>query len=376
MDTFWIKTKIQFGEHALEALQEWKQKKVWIVTDPFLVKSNLITMVTKQLQEGRYEVFSEVVPDPPLTLIVTGLERIKQFRPEVILAFGGGSALDTAKGILQCYRKIENVSDITLVAIPTTSGTGSEVTSFAVLTDQEKGKKFPLVSEELLPDVAILETELVKSVPPAIVADTGMDVLTHAIEAYVSTKANVFSDALAEKAVRLVFLYLQRSFQKVEDKEAKEQMHLASCLAGIAFNEASLGLNHAVAHNIGGKWHLPHGRTNAILLPYVIEYNANLGDYTVQCHTTAAKKYAMLAKLLGFSGSNVRMLVKQLIRAIQSLQRNLKMPRSFSECKITTETMLQTREEIAAAALADACIKTNPRGATKQEIVSLLQRIG
>lgn len=375
MDTFQIKTAVKFGSGALDYLTSIKSKKVFIVTDPFMVKSGMINRVTDYLGDAEYEVFSDVVPDPPMDLIVKGIEAVTKFVPGVIVALGGGSAIDAAKAIMDFSRKIGNLKDMEFVAIPTTSGTGSEVTSFAVITDKEKGIKYPLVSDALLPDVAILEPELVKSVPSSIVADTGMDVLTHAIEAYVSTSATDFSDALAEKAVELVFLYLKRSYQSADDMEAKERMHNASCIAGLSFNLASLGVNHAIAHNIGGKLHIPHGRTNAILLPHVIDFNAHIEGYNPSSYTKAAKKYAYLAQLVGIQGSNTRMCVKNFINEIIKLQKEMNMPVSLRECKVTGEEINKVKAEIAKGALEDACILTNPRTVTVSDILEILHKV-
>lgn len=375
METFKITTQIKFGQGALEYLKCLNGQKVFIVTDPFMVKSGMILQVTDRLEEGSYEVFSDVVPDPPMELVTKGVEAVLAFKPNAMIALGGGSSIDAAKAIMDFSKKIGHLNDMTFIAIPTTSGTGSEVTSFAVITDKEKGVKYPLVSDSLLPDVAILEPELVKSVPPAIVADTGMDVLTHAVEAYVSTAATDFSDALAQKAVELVFLYLKRSYEHSDDLEAKEKMHNASCLAGLAFNLASLGINHAIAHNIGGKLHIPHGRTNALLLPYVIEYNANIDGFNPSEYTVAAKKYARLAKLIGLQGAHTRALVKNFVSEILKLQKEMNMPVTLRDCKVTKEQINELKQEIAKGALEDACILTNPRTATTGDVLEILHHI-
>jgi alcohol dehydrogenase class IV len=375
MNTFELKTKVIFGRESLQYLQNLVQKKIFIVTDPYMVKSGMIDSITKYLAEGSFQIFSDIVPDPPMELVVKGVGEVIAYQPDAVVAVGGGSAIDTAKAIMHFSREIGKLDKMQFIAIPTTSGTGSEVTSFAVITDKEKGIKYPLVSDVLIPDIALLEPDLVKTVPPAIVADTGMDVLTHALEAYVSTKATDFSDALAEKAVALVFQYLLRSYESSQDMEAKERMHNASCLAGISFNLASLGLNHAIAHNIGGKLHVPHGRTNAILLPHVIEFNSNITGYTPKDYSEAAMKYAKIAKLLGVSGSTVRLSVKNLISEITRLMQRMKMPTKLTECKISTEDILKEKKGIAEGALKDSCILTNPRVASISDVSEIIHKI-
>lgn len=259
MQQFHLKTDIKFGPGALDFLGEIRGEKVFIVTDPFMVESKMIDQITSHLGGGSFLVFSEIVPDPPVEVVTRGMAALLEYQPQVVLAFGGGSAIDSAKAILFFSQKSGKMGPARFIAVPTTSGTGSEATAFAVITDKDKGTKYPLVSDDMVPDIAILDASLVKTLPSSVVADTGMDVITHAIEAYVSTCATDFSDAFAEKAVAMAFSYLPSSFQNREDGEAKEKMHTASCLAGISFQLASLGLNHAIAHNVGARLHIPHG---------------------------------------------------------------------------------------------------------------------
>lgn len=375
MHSFEIKTKIKFGEGSLKALQEIQNKKILIITDPFMVESKAIDKILVNLKEGSYEVFSDIVPDPPIETVVSGIEVFKEVNPDVLIALGGGSAIDASKAIMDFSKKILKTNDIEFIAIPTTSGTGSEVTSFSVITDKQKGTKYPLVSDDLLPNVAILDPELVKTVPNFITADTGMDVLTHAIEAYVSTEANDFSDALAEKAIKLVFKYLSRAYKDGNDIEAREKMHNASCLAGMAFNQTSLGINHSIAHVLGGKFHVPHGRTNSILLPHVIEYNADIVGYTNTKYSMAANKYAQISMLLGLNTSNVRMGVKNLVNEIKKLQREMNMVTNLSQCKVNISDLSSVENEIAILAINDGCTKTNPRVPTEKDIIDILNKI-
>ena len=267
MKNFHINTEIYFGENALDRLTALHYDSVLIISDPFVVSSGMITLLTTRLDKAhiRYDIFTDVVPDPPVDKVINGVTTVIKTQPPCIISVGGGSAIDTAKAIKKFAQQFKEDYNPHLIAVPTTSGTGSEVTRFAVISNPAEGRKYPLVDEDLLPDEAILDEVLVKSVPASVTADTGMDVMTHAIEAYVSTANNEFSGALAEKAVEITGQFLIRSYSSCDDTHARRKMHIASCLAGLAFNSASLGLNHGMAHQLGARFHIPHGRANAIL---------------------------------------------------------------------------------------------------------------
>ena len=375
MYNFEIKTKISCGIGALESLKDINNKKIFIITDPFMIESKTIDKILINIEGNDCDIFSEIVPDPPIEIVVKGMEKIKEYSPDIIIALGGGSAIDAAKAIMDFSKQIFKIDEIEFIAIPTTSGTGSEVTSFSVITDAQKGTKYPLVSDDLIPNKAILDPELVKTVPNFITADTGMDVLTHAIEAYVSTGSNDFSDALAEKAIKLVHEYLIDAYKDGLNLEAREKMHNASCMAGLAFNQASLGLNHGIAHIVGAKFHIPHGRTNSILLPYVIEYNANISGYNNASYSDTAKKYAQIAKMLGLECSNVRLGVKSLVNEIKKMQKNMNMPMKLTDCKVNKVDVENLLPEIAQLALKDGCTKTNPRIPNDSGIIDILKQI-
>lgn len=376
MNSFKIKTEIFFGDHALDRLKEIPYKKVLIITDPFVVQSKMIDLITAPLQAGgiQYDIFKDVVPDPPIEKISEGVKALLSYKPEAIVAVGGGSAIDSSKSIREFALKIDHYAEVGLIAIPTTSGTGSEVTSFAVVSDREAQRKYPLVSDALTPEETILDADLVMSVPPAITADTGMDVLTHAIEACVSTNRNDFATALAEKSIEICGVFLLRAYLDGKDTHARQKMHTASCLAGLAFNSASLGLNHGMAHQLGAMFHIPHGRANAMLLPHIIEFNSDINKHSKSRkeYLPAVKRYATIAQILGLSSYNKIMTVRSLVNWVQFMLKEMDIPLSISQMgTISEEEYFSKIDEMAEAALADGCTATNPRMATKAEVVQM-----
>ena len=380
MKSFEIKTKIFFGDSALDRLSEIPYKKVLIITDPFVFTSGMIDMITAPLKKGgiEYDIFTDVVPDPPIEKISAGVKRLLTYKPDAIVAVGGGSAIDSSKAIREFAMKIENYSDVALIAIPTTSGTGSEVTSFAVVSDRQAERKYPLVSKEMTPEETILDAELVKSVPPAITADTGMDVLTHAIEACVSTDRNEFATALAEKSIEICGVFLLRAYLDGSDTHARQKMHAASCLAGLAFNAAGLGLNHAMAHQLGAQFHIPHGRANAMLLPHIIEFNSDINKHSKSQkeYLPAVKKYSTIAQILGLSSYNKVMTVRSLVNWVQFMLKEMDIPLSVSQMgKISEEEYMSKLGIMADAALKDGCIGTNPRAASKEDIMRIYAKL-
>ena len=376
MKSFEIKTRIFFGEQALDHLKELPYRKILIITDPFVVQSRMIDLITAPLIEAKidYDIFKDVVPDPPIEKISEGVRKLLEYRPEAIVAVGGGSAIDSSKSIREFALKVDNYGEVGLIAIPTTSGTGSEVTSFAVVSDREAERKYPLVSESLTPEETILDAELVKSVPPAITADTGMDVLTHAIEACVSTNRNDFSTALAEKSIEICGVFLLRAYLDGNDTHARQKMHVASCLAGLAFNSASLGLNHGMAHQLGAMFHIPHGRANAMLLPHIIEFNSDINKHSKSRkeYLPAVKRYSTIAQILGLSSYNKIMTVRSLVNWVQFMLKEMDIPLSISQMgTITEEEYMSKLDVMAEAALADGCTTTNPREATKADVIQI-----
>lgn len=324
---------------------------------------------------AKISVYSDVKPDPAIELISSAVKFVTDAGADTVVALGGGSAIDAAKSTLMIIRE-HYKKEIKLIAVPTTSGTGSEVTQFAVVTDTQAGKKIPLLDESMLPSIAILDAELVKSVPPAITADTGFDVLTHALEAYMSTNANDFSDALAEKAVELVAENLVEVYKNGSNIAAREKMHTASCLAGIAFNEVSLGINHGIAHALGAQFHIPHGRANAMLLPHVLYYNAELDiKFCVKNDCKTADKLEMLARRLGYPANSPDIGVRNMIQRVKEFQRILKIPQYLGDAGVTKAQYDKVKDFIIESALNDACTLTNPRKATYKDVEGILEKI-
>ncbi|CAH8714780.1 bifunctional acetaldehyde-CoA/alcohol dehydrogenase [Paenibacillus thiaminolyticus] len=392
MQWFKVPNKIYFEKGATQYLAKMPDiHRVMIVTDAMMVKLGYVEKLEYYLRQRRtpvaIEVFSDVEPDPSTKTVERGAEMMRSFEPDCIIALGGGSPMDAAKGMWLFYeypdtdfdnlkQKFLDIRKRTFkyprlgqkakfVAIPTTSGTGSEVTSFAVITDKEKGNtKYPLADYELTPDVAIIDPEFVYSLPKTAVADTGMDVLTHAIEAYVSVMASDYTDGLAIKAIQLVFENLVKSYREACPK-AREKMHNASTLAGMAFANAFLGINHSLAHKWGAQYHTAHGRTNAILMPHVIRYNAKkptkFASFPKYDHFVADVRYAEIARILGLPARTTEEGVKSLIEAIRGLNRELGIPESFQELGFDAKDFESRVDYLADRAFEDQCTTANPK---------------
>ncbi|WP_414833422.1 1-propanol dehydrogenase PduQ [Afifella sp. YEN Y35] len=372
MHTFSLKTEVVSGVGTLERLREFHGERVGIVTDALMVKLGVADRVRQYLSGSAVTIYDKVTPDPPIASVKEGARELSAFRPTIIIGLGGGSAIDAAKAILAILREMNSRSRITFIAIPTTSGTGSEVTAYSVISDPEKGTKFPLVSDDLIPDIALLEPEFVRTVPPQITADTGMDVLTHALEAYVAHCATDFSDALAEKAVSLTFKNLPVVFADGQNVEGRIAMHNASCMAGMAFNSAGLGLNHGLAHAIGGRLHIPHGRINAMLLPYVIAFNAGLDTNSAE---PAAERYARLARLLDLEGETALQGTQNLIDAIVGLNKRFGVPLTLKALGADMDVLAESKDALVASALADFCTSGNPRKASAEDVRRIIEKV-
>ncbi|WP_413738128.1 1-propanol dehydrogenase PduQ [Sodalis sp. RH21] len=366
MAIFTVKTRIHSGADSLSWLRTLHGKRIWIVCDGFLAGSENLKMIMGEIApDNTTALFTDIIPDPPIATVIAGITAMEKIQPQVVIGFGGGSALDSAKAIIFFGRK-QGMTIETFIAIPTTSGTGSEVTSACVIGDPSTHVKYPLFDDSLYPDIALLEPRLVMSVPPAVTANTGLDVLTHALEAYVATGATDFTDALAEKAVRLVLRFLPQAYRDGRQSEAREKMHNASTLAGMAFSQAGLGLNHAIAHQLGGQLHIPHGLANALLLCHVIRYNSR--------DKIARAKYARLSKLCGLANfqSMDEYCVAKLINHLSNLMQQLNMAGTLTALNIDRDRILSVTEAMAAAALRDATLASNPLPAGDAEIKGII----
>ena len=403
MQWFKIPPKIYFEAGSIKYLSDMKGiSKAFIVTDKSMVDLGYVDKVIYQLEKRdnqvHYEIFSDVEPDPSFDTIDRGVEAMGSFEPDVIIALGGGSAIDAAKGMWLFYEhpdvdkeglklKFLDIRKRTykypklglkasFVAIPTTSGTGSEVTNFAVITDKHNNVKYPFADYELTPDVAIIDPNFVMTLPKVLTADTGMDVLTHAIEAYVSNMASDFTDGLAEKAGELIRQYLITAYEHGDDKLAREKVHNASTIAGMAFTNAFLGINHSLAHKLGAEFHISHGRCNAILLPYVIRYNSmeptKFVSFPKYEHFIADEKYANFAKKIGLEFNTTQEGIDALIDMINDLLEKLEIPKSFKEYGIDEAIYMSKVDDLANKAFEDQCTTANPRLPLVSELKKIL----
>jgi len=402
MQWFKLPPKVYFEENSVMYLTEMDNvERVMIVCDPGMVNIGYTDIVEQVLRrrenQPQIKVFNEVEPNPSTHTVYKGLEMFMNFQPDTIIALGGGSAMDAAKAIWMFFEhpetsffgakqkfldirkrtyKISKPKNAKFICIPTTSGTGSEVTPFAVITDSETHVKYPLADYALTPDIAIVDPQFVLSVPKDVAADTGMDVLTHAIESYVSVMASDYTRGLSLQAIKLTFDYLKSSVQE-NDKHSREKMHNASTMAGMAFANAFLGISHSIAHKIGGEYGIPHGRTNAILLPHVIRYNAK----DPQKHALFPKydffradtDYADIAKFLGLKGNTTEELVDALANAVYDLGCSIGIDMNLKSQGVTEELLHSTIDRMAELAFEDQCTTANPKEPLISELKGIIE---
>ncbi len=378
MNRFTIPRDIYFGENALEHLKSVEGTKAMLVIgSERLIKDGTVPKIQDLLKEANIEtsIFAGIESDPSVETVMRGVAAFNEFNPDLIIGIGGGSPIDAAKAMWIFYEYPEftfeeaavpfNLPELRqkakFIAIPTTSGTGTEVTAFAIISDEKTDIKYPVADFNITPDVAILDTNLVQSMTPSLIADTGMDALTHALEAYVSKARNSITDALAMKSIEMTSDYLVESFKG--DEQAKKEMHISQCLAGMAFSNAILGIVHSMAHKTGRLFGIPHGRANAIYLPYVIQFNAK----------TAGAAYADIAKRLGLKGDTTDELVQSLIQLVKDFRVSMNMPTTLQEFGVSEEDFKANLDKIAEGAVSDACTSTNPREVSVEEMKRLFE---
>ena len=382
MSRFCLPRDIYHGKGCLEELKNLKGSRAMLVVGGGSMKrQGFLDKAVDYLKEGGMEVqvFEGVEPDPSVETVMKGAEAMKAFQPDWIVAMGGGSPIDAAKAMWAFYEYLDvtfealctpfNFPELRqkakFAAIPSTSGTATEVTAFSVITDYQTGVKYPLADFNITPDVAIVDPDLVAGLPVKQVAYTGMDALTHAIEAYVSTLHGPFTDPLALQAIEMVLDYLPASYNM--NMDAREQMHYAQCLAGMAFSNALLGIVHSMAHKTGAAFstgHIPHGCANAIYLPYVIQYNAK--------NKEAAERYAEIARRMGLDGNSQQALINSLRKKIQEFNKLMNIPLTLKDFGIQEEEFKEKLPKIAELAVGDACTGSNPREITPAQMEKLL----
>lgn len=371
MHSFIVGPKIYIGDDAFSEVMKGK-KCVFIVTDKFMHESGKVKYVTDVLDAlgANYCIFSDIKADPDTEVVVAGMKQLLEHEADCVVALGGGSAIDTAKAIRYFINLNKPIDEQCFFCVlPTTSGTGSEVSSYAVITDTKKQVKYPLEDERLLPDAAVLDANLVLSVPAKTTADTGVDALTHAMEAFVSINHSDCSDAMAEKAIKLIFRNLHEAYVNPSNLQARQALHNASCLAGIAFNNAGLGLNHACAHALGAKFHLPHGRACGLFMPYVMTFAAGCNKDL----TGTAERYAELAAVLNLDKSGTRQGALSAIRAVRGLLKRVGIPNSIKDAGIDRREFDEKLDSMLDAALADATIETTPVKPSREDLKALFK---
>ncbi len=380
MQRFTVPRDIYFGKDALMELKNLKYyKRPFLVIDEVLVKMGWMERITNMLQNTHIEhitTFSDVEAEPSVETVMKGAQSMQENNIDIIVAVGGGSVIDAAKAMWLFYEHPELTFEQTIseplpqlrkkaifVAVPSTSGTGSEVTAYSVISDHATKIKYPIADFNITPDIAILDSDLTLTMPPSLVAYTGMDALTHAIESYVSKDRSRFTRPLAIHAISIIISYLEDSY--AGDMDAREEIHVASTLAGIAFTNAQLGICHSIAHKAGGIFGIPHGMCNAMLLPYVIAYNKKT--------PAALRYYANIARRMGYDGDREKHLVNSLIREVRTLNRNMNIPLCFADAGVNEFKLNMNKKEIAQNAFEDPCTSTNPRETSPEDLEKILE---
>ncbi|KAH7826291.1 putative acetaldehyde dehydrogenase [Monocercomonoides exilis] len=414
---FQIPPKMYFEHDAIQYLEKMHDiTRAFIATDSSVKKLGYVDRILYYLRRRQVYVHSEIYLDipshPDIECVKKGVDAMNRFRPNVIIALGGGTAIDAAKGMWLLYnnphlsfdemrRNFEPYGSRSLiiseeqkkakfVAIPTTSGTGSEVTCFSVISDHghEKGK-LALVNDSFIPDVAIMDPQFTKTLPKNLIADCGMDVLTHCIEAYVTKEASDYTDGLALQGAEMVFEYLEKSY-RVGDEISREKMHNAACIGGMAFANAFLGLTHSMAHKLGGEYNIPHGRANSVLLPFVIEFNARIGPFAQKeeesqkeadpvalerCHLKEPLfRYSKMARILGLPAKTPEEGTLSLVQEVRKLAKSLDRPSTIKECGVDEALFLAKLPALCAAVLEDQCTPPNPRTPSARDVEELFKK--
>lgn len=374
---YFVVPEVVFGQDALSRLAELKGKLAFIVTDKNIVSLGFVDRVKEQLSQAGIEVvvFDEVEPDPSLETVRKGVALMNQARPDLVVGVGGGSVLDAAKAMRVEYERPDIKADeinpfvtdlglgvkCKLVCIPTTSGTGAEVTFAVVLTDTAAQRKLSLINREIVPDIAIVDPELARAMPPGITASTGMDALTHAVEGFTCTWKNDFTDGLCLKAIQLVFQYLPRAVKDGNDMEAREKMHNAACIAGIGFINSLASIAHAMGHSLGAVFHVPHGRAVGLFLPYTIEF---IGD-------AREELWAEILYALRMEIPKGKKTASALARAIRDFSRSINEPLSLKELNIPLEKLSSSMPKLIDNAMADGSLIVSARVPNEEETEKL-----
>ena len=376
INKFYIDPKISYGENSLLTLKEFGFKRVCIATDRFMVKSKLICKITDILDKNNidYHIFDEITPDPSTKIIEKGLSHIINLKPNALIAVGGGSVIDAGKAIIYfCIQLKKNfieenkIDKPYFIAIPTTAGTGSEVTNFSVITNSDTKIKIPLTSDVMLPDEAILDPNLTVSVPKSVTVTTAMDVLTHAIESYISINSNIFSQMYALKSIELIGSNILKCFNDLNNIKYRNNLQIASCMAGISFNSSGLGITHSIAHSLGAYFHIPHGLCNAIVLPYIIEFNGK--------DAKTRKRYVEILKAIGASNIDANISTYFLKELIIELNKSLEIPINLKSLNVDKKQFDAIVPKLTQTAYEDICTSTNPISVNINDLINLIKKL-